>query len=67
VSAATGSVWPACTAMGVALALFGVIGGPAFVAVGLTFLAGGVAGWVVQIRAEVAADGGETAEGHDGE
>ena len=56
------SVWPPCTAMGIALVLFGVIGGPVFVAAGLALFVLGVAGWVAQVRAEVVAD---EAEGHD--
>jgi hypothetical protein len=58
------SAWPACTALGIALLLFGVIGGPAFGAAGLVFVVLGIAGWVAQIRAEVVAEA-DGAEGHD--
>jgi hypothetical protein len=56
-SAAATSVWPLTTAAGIALLLFGVLGGLPFVAAGAVCLVLGIGGWIAQLRAEAAPSG----------
>jgi hypothetical protein len=58
-SAAGTSVWPLTTAAGIALLLFGVLGGLPFVAAGAVCLVLGIGGWIAQLRAEAARPGVE--------
>lgn len=56
-SAGATSVWPLTTAAGIALLLFGVLGGVPFVAAGAVCLVLGIGGWIAQLRAEAAPPG----------
>jgi hypothetical protein len=66
-SAAATSVWPLTTAAGIALLLFGVLGGLPFVAAGAVCLVLGIGGWIAQLRAEAAPPGVEDGEHRRGE
>jgi hypothetical protein len=66
-SAAATSVWPLTTAAGIALLLFGVLGGMPFVVAGAVCLVLGIGGWIAQLRAEAASPAAEDGADPGGE
>lgn len=44
------SVWPAVVGLGTALAFFGIVTSPSFIAAGLLILIWGLGGWIAEIR-----------------
>jgi hypothetical protein len=51
------SIWPPVTAAGIALLLFGVLGGPLFAVAGLAVFGAGLWGWIGELRAEAGSAG----------
>ena len=47
------SVWPCVVALGISLALFGIVTSLVFTAAGLAGLALGIGGWISELRKEV--------------